>query len=88
MASGVRVPHQQVEHTAAPTKHRRASKKTLANGEPSTHGDLQPDRAGSWERLLLSGSAVRHNVATRAELAHFGQSPVGALQANVSGNLP
>jgi len=42
MASGVRVPHQQVEHTAAPTKHRRPSKKTLANGEPSTHGDIAP----------------------------------------------
>ena len=34
------VPHQQVEHTAAPTSQRRASKKTLANGEPSTHGEI------------------------------------------------
>jgi hypothetical protein len=33
------VPHQQVEHTAAPTSLRRAFKKTLANGEPSTHGE-------------------------------------------------
>ena len=43
MASGVCVPHQQVEHTAAPTKPRRAAKKTLANGEPSTHGDVAPN---------------------------------------------
>jgi hypothetical protein len=50
MASGVRVPHQQVEHTAAPTKHRRASKKTLANGEPSTHGDLAPKRSQHCQR--------------------------------------
>ncbi len=30
-------PHQQVEHMAAPTK-AHGIKKTLANGEPSTHG--------------------------------------------------
>ena len=30
-------PHQQVEHTAAPTSLQNV-KKTLANGEPSTHG--------------------------------------------------
>ena len=30
-------PHQQVEHMAAPTK-AHDIKKTLANGEPSTHG--------------------------------------------------
>lgn len=34
------VPHQQVEHTAAPTKVRSASKKTLANEEPTTQGQL------------------------------------------------
>jgi len=42
MASGSQAPHQQVEHTAAPTSQRRASKKTLANGEPSTHGEILP----------------------------------------------
>ena len=31
-------PHQQVEHMAAPTKCAHCIKKTLANGEPSTHG--------------------------------------------------
>ena len=33
-------PHQQVEHMAAPTK-AHCIKKTLANGEPSTHGAFQ-----------------------------------------------
>jgi hypothetical protein len=42
MASGSQAPHQQVEHTAAPTSQRSASKKTLANGEPSTHGEISP----------------------------------------------
>jgi hypothetical protein len=31
------VPHQQVEHMAAPTE-KQNIKKSLANGEPSTHG--------------------------------------------------
>ena len=38
MASGHGVPHQQAGHMAAPTSLARPSKKTLANGEPSTHG--------------------------------------------------
>jgi hypothetical protein len=37
MASGSCVPHQQVEHMAAPTE-AHCIKKTLAKGEPSTHG--------------------------------------------------
>ena len=37
MASGSCAPHQQVEHMAAPTE-AQCIKKTLANGEPSTHG--------------------------------------------------
>jgi hypothetical protein len=32
------VPHQQVEHTAAPTQVSQSFEKTLANGEPSTQG--------------------------------------------------
>ena len=38
MASGHVVPHQQAGHMAAPTSLAPPSKKTLANGEPSTHG--------------------------------------------------
>ena len=37
MASGLRVPHKQAEHMAAPTE-AQSINKTLANGEPSTHG--------------------------------------------------
>jgi hypothetical protein len=37
MASGLYVPHQQAAHMAAPTEGQDI-KKTLANGEPSTHG--------------------------------------------------
>ena len=37
MGSGSCAPHQQVEHMAAPTDV-HCIKKTLANGEPSTHG--------------------------------------------------
>ena len=37
MASGQWAPHQQVEHMVAPTD-AQCIKKTLANGEPSTHG--------------------------------------------------
>jgi hypothetical protein len=36
MASGQYVPHQQAAHMAAPTEGQNI-KKTLANGEPSTH---------------------------------------------------
>jgi hypothetical protein len=35
------LPHQQVEHTAAPTSHAELQK-TLAKGGPSTHGELRP----------------------------------------------
>jgi hypothetical protein len=41
MASGRCVPHQQAAHMAAPTEE-QSIKKTLANGEPSTHGAKQP----------------------------------------------
>jgi hypothetical protein len=40
MASGHRVPHQQAAHMAAPTEGQSINK-TLANGEPSTHGPKQ-----------------------------------------------
>jgi NAD(P)-dependent dehydrogenase (short-subunit alcohol dehydrogenase family) len=36
------VPHQQAGHMAAPTSLAPPSKKTLANGEPSTHGTKRP----------------------------------------------
>jgi hypothetical protein len=41
MASGRCAPHQQVEHMAAPTSSADAQF-TLANGEPSTHGEESP----------------------------------------------
>jgi hypothetical protein len=37
MASGLCVPHKQAAHMAAPTEGQNINK-TLANGEPSTHG--------------------------------------------------
>ena len=37
MASGLRVPHKQAAHMAAPTEGQNI-KKALAIGEPSTHG--------------------------------------------------
>ena len=37
MASGLRVPHKQAAHMAAPTEGQNI-KKALAKGEPSTHG--------------------------------------------------
>jgi hypothetical protein len=40
MASGRCVPHKQAAHMAAPTEGHNI-KKTLANGEPSTHGPKQ-----------------------------------------------
>jgi hypothetical protein len=40
MASGHGAPHQQAGHMAAPTSLASPSKKTLAKGEPSTHGTL------------------------------------------------
>ena len=40
MASGLCAPHQQAAHMAAPTEG-QYFKKTLANGEPSTHGAKQ-----------------------------------------------
>ena len=45
MASGHGVPHQQAGHMAAPTSLAPPSKKTLANGEPSTHGTTLTSRA-------------------------------------------
>jgi hypothetical protein len=42
MASGPCAPHQQAEHMAAPTSLAETFKITLANGEPSTHGDELP----------------------------------------------
>jgi len=43
-------------------------------------GDLPPDRAGGRERLILSGAAVRHKAAARAELALFGRSRAHRLK--------
>jgi hypothetical protein len=44
MASGLRVPHKQAAHMAAPTEGQNI-KKALAKGEPSTHGAKQTFRA-------------------------------------------
>ena len=44
MASGHAAPHQQAGHMAAPTSLASPSKKTLANGEPSTHGTKRTSR--------------------------------------------
>ena len=44
MASGHVVPHQQAGHMAAPTSLASTSKKTLAKGEPSTHGTFRTSR--------------------------------------------
>ncbi len=47
MASGhLKTPHQQDEHMAAPTSPCDIVQKTLANSEPSTHGDWLP----AWVR--------------------------------------
>ena len=72
MASGVCVPHQQVEHTAAPTKSRRTSKNSLANGEPSTQGQSLP---------------YLHTITSGAVAAHFGRSiPKAVIGAHAPHN--
>jgi hypothetical protein len=56
MASGLCVPHKQAEHMAAPTEGQSINK-TLANGEPSTHGAKRTlGRPGAeWPRLIQCG---------------------------------
>ena len=61
MASGSCAPHQQVEQMAAPTE-AQCIKKTLANGEPSTHGAKQTDRA------LPPSELVQVNLEKRGRL--------------------
>ena len=60
MASGRCVPHKQAAHMAAPTEGQNI-KKTLANGEPSTHDPkllvialsrLKPGFNSRWEHQL------------------------------------
>ena len=65
MASGHVAPHQQAGHMAASTSPAPTSKKTLAKGEPSTHGT---SRTGPcpWGRPLLRAkptSAIPANTA-------------------------
>ena len=51
MASGLRVPHKQAAHMAAPTEGQNI-KNALANGEPSTHGAKRTlGRPGSNDRF-------------------------------------
>ena len=54
MASGPCAPHQQVEHMAAPTD-AQCIKKTLANGEPSTHGAIQTKSHSHKTRPEVAG---------------------------------
>jgi hypothetical protein len=56
MASGLCVPHKQAEHMAAPTEGQSINK-TLANGEPSTHGAKRTlGRPGAeWPLLIQCG---------------------------------
>jgi hypothetical protein len=61
MASGHGAPHQQAGHMAAPTSLAPPSKKTLAKGEPSTHGTMptwHDVRAKSANRHKTDGSAI------------------------------
>jgi hypothetical protein len=46
------VPHQQVEHTAAPTSKLQSFKKSLAKGGPSTHGETRSHWESEGERRL------------------------------------
>ena len=52
MASGHRAPHQQAGHMAAPTSLASPSKKTLAKGEPSTHGTFRTRGTGRMVSYL------------------------------------
>jgi hypothetical protein len=56
MASGLCVPHQQAAHMAAPTEE-QSIKKTLANGEPSTHGAMRTWAANVFLAPSLEQSA-------------------------------
>jgi hypothetical protein len=73
MASGSRVPHQQVEHTAAPTKASQSFKKSLANGEPSTQGQRVVAR-NSTTGLLAQWLPLPPCPRGRLKFADSGQS--------------
>ena len=56
MASGHVAPHQQAGHMAAPTSLAPPSKKTLAKGEPSTHGTSRTVPR-PWGSTAIEGKA-------------------------------
>jgi len=90
MASGPCVPHQQVEHTAAPTKSAHRRKKTLAKGEPSTHGDVLPERVEQGNGWRDPNQPFRRALGVdlfgyRDRVVHFDtEVPHGALQLGVT----
>jgi hypothetical protein len=67
MASGHAAPHQQAGHMAAPTSLAPSFQKTLANGEPSTHGPVSARRRGSagTEGIQLSRSCDIQRINTQ-----------------------
>ena len=68
-------PHQQVEHMAAPTK-AHCIKKTLANGEPSTHGAKR-----TWGALRGTSASdpFQTCLALSGSAAYSGHSNTGGL---------
>jgi hypothetical protein len=56
------VPHQQVEHMAAPTSFVRLQF-ALAKGGPSTQGELLPDEQGGGDRQFPSDPAIGNRAA-------------------------
>src|SRR5688572_29928692 len=64
MASGNAVPHKQAGHMAAPTSLAPPSKKTLAKGEPSTHGTSRPDRRQQGRSALGSEPTSSRSVCS------------------------
>ena len=63
MASGLRVPHKQAAHMAAPTEGQNINK-ALANGEPSTHGAKRTFPS-------LTGYTALLTHVTRSFICHF-----------------
>jgi hypothetical protein len=82
MASGLCVPHQQAAHMAAPTEGQNINK-TLAKGEPSTHGakrttahkfpfldrKTQPLIMCFYQKPLLASKSTREISGLQATLA-------------------
>jgi len=79
MASGHVVPHQQAGHMAAPTSLAPPLKKTLANGEPSTHGTTQ-----TWDDAnARSARTLKADILDASKLS--GGSPTGGAKPAIFG---